>query len=244
MRLHILSDLHLEVDPEFRPPPTRADVLLLDGDIAPGTEGVAAFGNSETPIIYVPGNHEYYQGSIEGTGEQLRARAKALGIRLLDRDELMLDRVRILGATLWTDFDLHGPERITEALEQARRDVRDFRRIRYRDRLLTPEDTIEFHREAVRWLADKLATPFAGPTIVITHHAPHPLSVHPRWQGNPCNPAFVSDLTPLMGNAKLWIHGHTHDSFDYRVAGTRVICNPKGYRNENRWFQPDLVVTV
>ena len=80
--------------------------------------------------------------------------------------------------------------------------------------------------------------------MVITHHAPHPASVHPRWRDNPVNPAFVSDLTRLMGKACLWIHGHTHDSFDYTVGGTRVLCNPKGYRDENRAFRPDLTVTI
>ena len=32
--------------------------------------------------------------------------------------------------------------------------------------------------------------------------------------------------------AQLWIHGHTHDSFDYVVNGTRVVCNPRGIRAE------------
>jgi predicted phosphodiesterase len=31
----------------------------------------------------------------------------------------------------------------------------------------------------------------------------------------------------------LWIHGHTHDPFDYEINGTRVICNPRGYPGEN-----------
>jgi len=244
MRLHILSDLHLEVDPSFRPPVTDADVLILDGDIAPGTDGLAAFAGCEMPMIYVPGNHEYYGADIETMDVKIRAYAEDTGIHLLDRDELVLGGVRFLGATLWTDFNLYGPAKIPDSFVLSRKQVLDFREIRYRDRLLIPEDTIDFHREAVNWLAQKLATPFAGETVVLTHHAPHPGSVHPRWQDNLVNPAFVSDLTPLMGKARLWIHGHTHDSFDYEVAGTRVICNPKGYRNENRSFQPDLTVAV
>lgn len=244
MRLHILSDLHLEVDPSFRPPATGADVLVLDGDIAPGTDGVAAFADSDIPVIYVPGNHEYYGADLNTMNAHIRAYAKDMGVHLLDRDEVVLDGVRFLGATLWTDFNLYGPAKIPDSFVQSRKQVLDFREIRYRDRLLIPEDTIDFHREAVRWLARKLDAPFAGRTVVITHHAPHPGSIHPRWKDNLVNPAFVSDLTPLMGKARLWIHGHTHDSFDYEVAGTRVICNPKGYRDENRSFQADLTVTV
>ena len=244
MRLHILSDLHLEVDPSFRPPATDADVLILDGDIAPGTDGLAAFADYGTPVIYVPGNHEFYHADVTAMTGHLKAYAADAGIHLLERDELVLDGVRFLGTTLWTDFALYGPARQEVAFEQSKRTVLDFRRIRNRDRFLTPEDTIDFHRDAVNWLSGRLATPFRGATVVITHHAPHPASVHPRWRDNPVNPAFVSDLTRLMGTACLWIHGHTHDSFDYTVGATRVLCNPKGYRDENRAFRPDLTVTV
>jgi predicted phosphodiesterase len=244
LRLHVLSDLHLEVDPGFRPPPTAADVLILDGDIAPGTDGMTAFADHGTPVIYVPGNHEFYHSDVAAMHEHLRTHAATAGIHFLERDELILNGVRFLGATLWTDFDLHGPTRRAEAFAESKRYVRDFRRIRHGDRLLTPEDTIDFHRAALAWLAARLDEPFAGSTVVITHHAPHPASIHPRWRDNPVNPAFVSDLTRLMGKAELWIHGHTHDSFDYTLNGTRVVCNPKGYRDENRSFRPDLTVTV
>jgi predicted phosphodiesterase len=244
LRLHVLSDLHLEVDPTFRPPSTGADVLILDGDIAPGTDGVAAFANHGSPVIYVPGNHEFYHSDVTTMRERLRKHAAAAGIHFLERDELVLNGVRFLGTTLWTDFDLYGPSRLAEVFAEAQRHVRDFRRIRHGDRLITPEDTIDFHREALAWLTARLDEPFSGSTVVITHHAPHPASVHPRWHDNPVNPAFVSDLTRLMGKADLWIHGHTHDSFDYTIGGTRVLCNPKGYRDENRSFRPDLTVTV
>jgi len=244
MRLHVLSDLHLEFDPSFRPPSTGSDVLVLDGDIANGTAGLAAFAGWETPVIYVPGNHEYYEYDLDAMRAALRTYAADVDIHLLDRAEWVHDGVRFLGATLWTDFNLYGPVGASAASEQSRRDVLDFQKIRFRDRLLIPEDTIEFFRTEVRWLESRLGEPFAGKTVVVTHHAPHPLSVHARWHGNPCNPAFVSDLTRLMGKAALWIHGHTHDSFDYNVAGTRIVCNPKGYRNENRAFKPELTVKV
>jgi len=244
MRLQVVSDLHLEVDPSFRPPPTAADLLVLDGDIAPGTAGLAAFAGRDIPILYVPGNHEFYGFELGAMRATLREYAVDAGIHLLDRDEVILEGVRFLGTTLWTDFRLDGADRVPLALAQSRRDVLDFRKIRFHDRLLTPEDTVDFFQAEAGWLQARLDASFAGPTVVITHHAPHPLSVHARWAGNPCNPAFVSDLTPLMGKAALWIHGHTHDSFDYRVAGTRVICNPKGYRNENRAFDAALTVDV
>ncbi len=244
LRLHILSDLHLERDPDFRPLPVAADMLILAGDITSGTGGLAAFSRHSTSVIYVPGNHEYYDADYTTMRPELRAAAARYGIYLLDRDELEFAGVRFLGATLWTDFRLYGEDRLPAAVGHALKRVVDFRTIQIDGRPLVPQDTIAFNAEALQWLAERLDTRFRGPTVVVTHHAPHPLSVHPRWRDNPVNPAFVSDFSRLMGKAALWIHGHTHDSFDYQVDGTRVVCNPKGYGAENKAFQPGLVVTV
>jgi len=100
------------------------------------------------------------------------------------------------------------------------------------------------------WLASRLATPHDEPTVVITHHAPSPRSIHPRFAGTLLNACFVSDAESLLGadRALLWIHGHTHDSFDYEVKGTRVVCNPRGYSrsgvNENPHFDPNFTIEV
>jgi 3',5'-cyclic AMP phosphodiesterase CpdA len=246
VRLHILSDLHLEVDPSFRLPDTNADVLVLAGDIGCGTGGMSAFAGLGKPVIYVPGNHEYYDAELEAMAQRMASFARDAGILLLDRSEAILNGVRFLGTTLWTDFLLDGPAAVPRALDAVLKFVLDFRTIRYGStaRWLIPEDTINMHKEAIRWLEQKLVGSFSGPTVVVTHHAPHPASVHPRWRGNPINPAFVSDLSRLMGKAQLWIHGHTHDSFDYLAGATRVVCNPKGYQDENRAFRADLVFEV
>jgi hypothetical protein len=214
-------------------------------------------------VLYVPGNHEYYDGEIGAVGAALRARAAASpNVRVLDNDELVLGDVRFLGTTLWTDFELFGRESARAAIAESLRRVVDFRAIGHGPaRRLTPEDTLEFHRTARAFLEARLAAPFAGKTVVITHHAPHPGSVHPRFQHNLTSAAFVSDLTPLLGTPCLWLHGHTHDSFEYEVGGTRIVANPMGYRSsnwresrndpararvvyENRSFDPGLVVGI
>ena len=68
--------------------------------------------------------------------------------------------------------------------------------------------------------------------VVISHHAPSPRSIAPQYEGNKLNPAFISDLETMIANNSiaLWIHGHTHTAFDYRIGGTRVVCNPRGYQ--------------
>jgi 3',5'-cyclic AMP phosphodiesterase CpdA len=180
MKLHLLSGQLFEFDRDWLAPTVEADVLILAGDIEPGTAGLARFAERSIPMIYVPGNHEYYGGQLDKVNVELRDAAKSLGIHLLDNDEVIIAGVRFLGSTLWTDFRLDGEESVPQAFATAQKYVTDFHCIRFSDAWLTPEDTVGLHRQAVRWLEDKLAEPFAGTTVVITHHAPHPRSVHAR----------------------------------------------------------------
>ncbi len=61
--------------------------------------------------------------------------------------------------------------------------------------------------------------------VVLTHHGPHPLSVHPRYLGVALNAAFVSNLTLLLPKAAPWIHAHVHDNFDYHAACATWLTN-------------------
>ena len=246
MKIHVLSDLHLEHaqrHPPLELPATPADVVILAGDIDNGTRAIgwAEHTFPTSTVLYVPGNHEFYEGELSETAAALKERARrSRNVRVLDNEELVLDGVRFLGTTLWTDFALLGAELKESIFQEARKYVLDFRKIRMGNDFLTPQQTVALHQHALLFLRGRLQQACSGKTVVITHHAPHPGSVHPRWAGNLCNPAFVSDLTRLMGKPALWIHGHTHDSFDYRVNGTRVLANPMGYRTSN-WREPQGV---
>lgn len=251
MRLGVFSDLHLEFQ-DWTPARVAADVVVLAGDIHVGVDGLA-WGRRSFPgsqIVYVPGNHEFYDGEMESVLQRLRDAARAHDVHLLDCDVVVIDGVRFLGATLWTDFALYGgdPQSIAHAMADSKRAMADYRLIRRRrGGLLQPGDTLEIHRTQAEWLARELATPFAGATVVVTHHLPHRRSVHPRYEGDLLNPGFASDLSALVrAPVSLWVHGHTHESMDYVVEGTRVVCNPRGYVpwEPNRRFAPDLVVTV
>ena len=120
-----------------------------------------------------------------------------------------------------------------------------------------PEDALREHELARAWLQEQLQHPYDGKTVVVTHHGPHPSSVHPRYAGDLTNSAFVSDLTSLVEQADCWFHGHVHDSFDYKVGKCRVVANPRGYATnrmtaktpddldwENPAFNAELVVEV
>ena len=242
MKIHVLSDLHLEFSdrhPPFTPPDTGADVVVIAGDIDNGTHAIdwAERIFAQQTVLYVPGNHEYYGGELSRVAHMLRERAaQSPNVKLLDNDAVEIEGVRFLGATLWTDFELFGRERIDAAFAESLRYVVDFRAIRNdRGTLLTPQDSVELHRAARHFLERNLAKTHQGPTVVITHHAPHTGSLHPRWASHLTSADFVSRLDALMGKAELWIHGHTHDGFDYLVDGTRVLANPMGYRTSNWW---------
>ena len=253
MKLHILSDLHLGVC-AFDRPENDADVVILAGDIARPREAVAWARDFARPVLYVPGNHEYYGGSLDGVAAELEQLCSGTCIRVLDNAETRIGGVRFLGSTLWTDFAVFGDgEGRAAAMAQGRHLLRDFSRIRLEQSaatLFSPEDSVALFERGAQWLDARLAAAHDGPTVVITHHAPSPRSIHPRFAASLLNACFVSDAERLLGETRvqLWVHGHTHDSFDYRVNGTRVICNPRGYAkdgvNENPCFDPDLMIEI
>ncbi|MES3012179.1 MAG: metallophosphoesterase [Pseudomonadota bacterium] len=253
MKLNILSDLHLGFGGMERPE-NDADVVVLAGDLSRPVEAAVWALRFEKPAIYVLGNHEFYGSSIDGAADQLKRLCEGTQVHVLDDSDVVIDGVRFLGSTLWTDFELFGDaEKKAEAMAQARQLIRDFSRIRTREAesaVFTPEDSVALFRQHSRWLAARLATPHAGPTVVATHHAPSRQSIHPRFADSLLNACFVSDAQHLLGadRVQLWIHGHTHDSFDYSVNGTRVVCNPRGYaRNgvvENPRFDPNFIIDV
>ena len=272
MKVLILSDLHLEFEP-FEPPQTlEFDVVILAGDIhSPGRRAVqwAESRFAGRPVIYVPGNHEYYDSRMDLALSEARAAADGGRVRLLDGDELVIDDVRFLGATLWTDFELAidtpGGRRsdASEGMKKATNLMNDYALIRAADELAEPdtwrarhgrklkaEETRQIHLRQRRWLSQKLSEPFDGPTVVVTHHAPHRGSLAQRYANDWVSGAFVNELPEAFFDVPvLWVHGHTHQSFDYRVGSCRVVSNPRGYvnwsgRTENQTFDPCLVLQL
>lgn len=235
MKIQVLSDLHLEhcvgiggVSLEEVAPPALHDVLVLAGDIDHGWRSMLRYGQSSVPVVYVAGNHEYYQGHINRVNVEMRRCAHVLGIHFLCEDAVVIDGVRFLGTTLWSDFALY-PERVRESMDSARHGIRDFSCIRTSSGFFTPEQSVVMHRVARQWLGEQLAKPFDGPTVVVTHHAPSVQSVAAQFADHPLNPSFASELTELAGLADVWIHGHCHSSWDYDWRGTRVVANARGY---------------
>lgn len=259
MRLWILSDLHCDVSGDWAAPDIpEADVAIVAGDVCEGlvrcVEWLSATIRPRMPVVLVPGNHEFYRCVLQPELVQGRARARALDIALLDNDEIVVGGVRFLGATLWTDYELSGAAQRDATMALAGQLMNDHRSIRFidatdgsaRETAFSPAHALALHRCSRRWLGAAFERPSAGPTVVVTHHGPHPRSIHPRYAGKPLNAGFASDLSDEIERwqPELWVHGHTHANIDCRIGRTRLLCNPKGYPNENGEFDPALIVEV
>lgn len=241
MKIQLASDLHLEFLERRFPgeriiePEPSADILVLAGDIHNGTNAVASFADWPVPILYVAGNHEFYGNVWEQTRADLRKACAETNIHFLDNDAFEFKGVRFLGCTMWTDFRLQGftQSACMSSVEEA---LNDYHVIATQEGTLQARDTLADHELSRWWLEGELTKPYPGKTVVVTHHGPHPLSIHPRYIGNRVNAGFVSDLTPLIQKADLWLHGHVHDSFDYSDVGRcRVVANPSGYVKNFNW---------
>lgn len=249
LKILVLSDLHLEIEDKFVPD-TDADMVVLAGDIHKGDRGIewarGAFPDKE--IIYVSGNHEFYGKSRLDNLARMRITAKACGIHFLDDESVVIGGVRFLGSTLWTDFLLFGDDERPWCMRDAQNLMNDFRVIYEGDKIFSPDDSVLLHKRSIAFLEHELQSPFEGKTVVVTHHLPSFKSVTNRFKKNRMSAAFASNLDHLMGadRACLWIHGHTHDTFDYEVLGTRVVCNPRGYvignTQENTDFDAGFLV--
>lgn len=242
MKIQILSDLHLETE-DFTPQPAPgADVLVLAGDVDSTWAGLAHFANWPVPVVYVPGNHEFDGRDIDVALNSLRERAQALGLTLLERDSCVLRapdgrRVRFVGTTRWSDFDLFGPDRRDKAMRAASY----FVRVMKASRAGGPFDPEAVRAEALRcrdWLQATLqATPTPESpwelTVAITHYGPSVLSADPRYGRQPGTASFCNADDTLLPHVPLWIHGHLHCRHDYQVphanGHTRVVSNARGH---------------
>jgi Icc-related predicted phosphoesterase len=147
-------------------------------------------------------------------------------VRFLENDSFIFQGVRFLGCTLWADLFVEGIEK-AEALGKT---INDFRKIQFADMPFDAQLFSHLHQSSKTWLEQELAQPFSGKTVVITHHAPS------LWSWNDAAQAlkklaYCSDLKPLLHEYEIavWFHGHVHSPADYRIAGARILCNPRGY---------------
>jgi calcineurin-like phosphoesterase family protein len=261
LRIHILSDLHIEHGGCFAPR-VDCDLVVVAGDLANGrrmSKALHDLGRQvATPAVYVPGNHDWYQCDlVRERSALLRAWRQASPVRILDDATWSLAHggttYRIIGSTWWSAMDWtedgrRGADAFAAVSESAAGSMNDFRLIGHDGRPFQPADAIELHRLSTLFIVRQIAEARAAGEvpIVVTHFLPSVSSCHPEYRGSLLNAYFANARDDLTIGVPLWIHGHTHKSFDYVLpSGCRVVCNPRGYFRENEeGFVPSLVVNV
>ena len=245
MRFRFMSDLHLEFEGRngakaFVVPPMPEDsrsVLVLAGDIDVDKHAVKLARRTASrfrAIVQIAGNHEYYKG---GSPQRLptklcAALAEHDNVHFLDNASVDIDNVRIIGSTLWSDFKQGNDI----AMHEATMSINDFRRIRVGTadapyaRKFSPADALELHTRSRHFVFSEIkkAHSLGLKPVVVTHHAP---TLPEGPDGSLISFAYGSDLTEEIVDTKpaIWVHGHLHESLDYLVGDTRIVCNPRGY---------------
>lgn len=258
MRLQLLSDLHLETESFDPVPAPQAELLVLAGDVDSTWAGYQRFAGWPVPVVVIAGNHEFDGRDFDAASQGLRDLCGSLGFRLLERESLIHTatdgrRIRLVGTTRWSDFDLFGPAQQGRALRAAEYFLR---------LMATTRNGLPFDAAAVReqslacrsWLEAELQLAPRGrwdKTVVITHFAPSLRSADPRYGPQPGTASFCNADDDLIPRADLWLHGHLHCRHDYRIARpgrapTRVVCNPLGlaHKGESLAHEPLLTLEI
>lgn len=239
----MISDLHMEFGGGMVVTFQEDDkdtILVLAGDINVGTgatDFIDALLLRFKEVIYVLGNHEFYHNDMDKIRNWWRAAEKyRYNFYVLDNAVYDQHDLRVIGTTLWTAaFDKELEARLN-----------DFHVIFKDSGRLRIDYTRELYLCNVQFLVDNLEVPFDGATVVVTHHAPVERCVVPRFEGNWLNPLFHNELDWLIKKYDIdaWIHGHMHDTFQFNHFGTEIICNPKGYKDENPAFDVNKFIVV
>ncbi len=225
MRINYFSDIHLEFG-SLKRPDNNAEIIIAAGDIGIYDQGIEWLLALKKPVIYVTGNHEFYNHEYRDTLRMLKARCANTNIHFLENNTFKYNGVRFLGCSLWTDLFVEG----AETAANLDKSLNDFRKIRFVDGMFNSEQFSKLHKHSLAWLEKALARPFKGKTIVVTHHAPTQWS----WNDSPNaikKLAYCNDLKSLFHGHDIsaWFHGHTHNISDYRIEGARILSNTRGY---------------
>lgn len=258
MRISLFSDTHHNFghSSEWPYPLPDHDVLILAGDIseyvdspANLTEVLAHYrSRTDHPILYLPGNHEFYRHDYHQVLDQIRRDTDRFNIEFLNCRSVCYGNVAFHGCTLWSDFTLFGSEQANLYGFYAEQSITDFRAIGYEGRHFRRSDCASLHRQERSWLEKSLASSKAPYNVVITHFAPVAQCIAERFQGDQLNPYFVARCEDLVERFKpeFWLYGHTHQPDDFVLDETRFINNALGYPHETSGidFDPEKIIEV
>jgi Icc-related predicted phosphoesterase len=244
MKILVTSDLHLEFQKDYgreflKSLNPAADVLIIAGDLSPenfyreglnqGVNPLAYLCKKYKEVIFVAGNHDYWWSNPKSAFDFWKSWSFIPNYNFLENGIKVIGKQRFLGASLWFK---------SPPILEHKKLMTDFEAIKDFEPWV-----YEQGKRTIKFLKKNLTKN----DIVITHHLPTQKSVHRLYKNHPLNVFFINDIENLIleRNPKLWVHGHTHFSFDYYIGETRILCNPFGYvEHENDKFTDNLVITV
>jgi len=265
INIHLISDIYSTINKVDYKAPIGTDLIILAGDIASGDKGLIWARQTfyTHPIIYIAGNHEYYWHDLSDI-ETMRKTAQELDIVFLDNDEFTLNEVKFLGTTLWTDFNKFSLKDVnsewqthndykqisskewwgkTDNRNEALKLMKPISGFHFEADFFSPTVAYLLHQKSVQWLWKKLAEPYKGKTVIISHHIPSHQGFSIKY-GKYKDYSRCSDLDILIktNSIDLWLHGHSHESLDYKIGNTRIISNTNSVISNN--FNPDLLIKI
>ena len=199
-------------------------------------------------VIFILGNHEHHSADFYETPvivqrifDNLNLKCKHIAV-LLHNDEIVYNDVRFIGTTLWSGTDLYN-KHVVKHLKKRMRFYKS------KSVNLSAYDLFIEYCTCLKYLLNSLKNPYDGKTVVLTHHAPSMQSISPDFKEcSHVNSVYASDLDNIMHSdiaPDYWFHGHVHNSMDYMINNTRIVCNPYGYtKTENTGFDPQKVVKI
>ena len=239
----IISDIHLDFHCDngisyAKSLSGNADVLIIAGDLFTGTSYRPYYPFMDiicakySHIVYVTGNHEYYWNTPEHVTDELDAICnKYHNFNWLDKSSVVINTQRYIGCTLW--FQNKKDHYKYESLLNDFNLIRNFKPWVY-----------EENERCIKYITSHMSKD----DIVVVHHLPSYRSVAPIYSISALNRFFVCDIESdiLEVQPKLFIHGHSHESMDYMLDNTRVICNPFGYVGEelNDKYNEECIVKM
>jgi Icc-related predicted phosphoesterase len=250
MRALVIADVHLDLWNEVGRDPFAAlptaqwagiEAVIIAGDLTNKPRirwkyAIRHLARHIDPgrVHVIPGNHDYYDSRIDGD-DRLAAIATGEGANFAQKAEVVIGNTRLLCCTLWTDFALNGDVAASQTIAKSR--MNDYRYIRNAAagyRRVRPYETAAIHADHRGWLEERLSQSHLGPTVVVTHHCPHPglISETP----SELDPIYGSDLTDLIQRhqPEAWLFGHTHFQAETVVGRTLLRNVSLGYPDQVR----------
>jgi Icc-related predicted phosphoesterase len=241
MLIRIFSDLHLENCPFFVEYGGE-ELLIIAGDVCPDENKTLELiknylKNENASVLFVLGNHDFYGKTIESTYEFWNS-VDLSNFYFLQDESIVLNGIRFYGCTMWTDMNKYN----TQTMEKSRELLRDYKEIVN----FIPSDSYLLHMKSKNKLLECLQSSKES-VVVVSHHLPSYKSVAKQYKNFEAIGSFASNMDDVVTKCYMWIHGHTHHSFDYKIAQTRVVCNPRGRclpETENIFFDNDFKIQL